>query len=119
MSPDIQTIFEGERETVIKQRRRLRFLRECRRGKLAPRSLQFKLPGRFENCNDLKWKIQRELISRTIGRIVKELDSLVDECSLRWRCLQHMVSDGLVLYRMTRHVESSVRRWSEREEAML
>ena len=59
------------------------------------------------------------MISRTIGRIVKEIDGLVEEHTVRWKCLQHMVDDGQIMDRMIEHVELSLRGWKEREENVL
>lgn len=108
-----------EREDEIKQRRRMEFMKECRRNKIVPTSLCFKLPGTFDHCRALKWRIQKEMIGRTIGRIRKELEVLSVDSAMRWNCLQHMVRCGDLLLRMEAYVCSEVDRWSDREEEAL
>lgn len=87
-----EIIKETKKEINLVHKRK--FLHECINSKMVPRSLWFKLPGKFNYDIKLYWTISKRLIRKEIGNITNELNTLKENITLRKSCLRDIISDN-------------------------
>ena len=95
-----------ETKRIEFQSERKRFLLRCVRQKLAPRSLWFRLPGRFEKNRNLKWKMTREMLRMEVSSLSRSLTNLCASRDLRLECVRRMVGPSELWARLLEHLRN-------------
>lgn len=101
--------------TLVKERKRLvdcvqklSFLSDCLEEKLSPRSLWFKLPGRFDFNVGLKWLVTKKMIHLEL-RAIKELKQKTTvDVRLRYVVIANLIGDLGLRARVFDFIEKSI-----------
>ena len=86
---------------------RIPFLSACLEEKLTPRSMSFRLPGKFNYCSGLKCFTVSKMIRQEIDSLRRSLALLEDSTAIRFACLRSMVTDPALRARICSLVKDS------------
>ena len=106
-----------ETKKIKKHEETVNFLRLCVSDKMLPRSLWFRLPGRFNNDEKLKWQTGAKMLHREISRHMQELRQLEWKRDMRLECLQDLIPCNDIRSRVPLFTEECARRAEGREKS--